>query len=973
MKTADLAAELESKGVKTYKGKSIADLNRAELSNAVGKAREGKLFDEEAPAPPKKRVLEDQIQGIEAAIKRNKADRSKTVGSELALAYSHAEHGALLIAQAALRAGRAAAEAIQFALKRFKALHPNHTPEELARVEATLRDAVEGPSTPAEPEATPAAKVADVLSTGPRSRRSAIASLWNKLSGQSDLKRTLSVTRDAADNLAATTSDEAHSSVVNELARNLPKDDRAIASDALAFHVEAGEGGVAALKTMREKIASSEKASPKWKERATKAIDYAIANYDGLKSTADLYRQFTDKQVEQEQAAGMPTLKRDNYVMHAQDVDEGGWLSSGGGMSPTGASSRKNRTFETFADSIAAGIDPKSLNAADLLRNRVRAGQTGINLRQWQDSLKEYIDPSSKQPIAVKPERVERADGSFYFQPPKGYENEMLSGTPVAVKKEYAGIIGALTDPSWWSKTEGRRLVQKLNGGGKSINLLIDTFHLGRLALRQSILKSASLSDPRLPIPSYAEGKTILEHSPEELTKMAKAGEISADALPDLMEKKKNLTLLTKAGLNIGHVADSLHQELVQKIPWLGDINKFIFEKFQRGAMSESALMEFERQSKSYPDLSPQEVARKVASDLNTRFGNLGRQGVFKSRTAQDMARLIWLAPQWNEGLVRSELGAVGQIGKSVADAVTGKRLAMGALGRDMIAGTLGIFVANQIINQTTRGKFTWENPEESWGSKLSAWIPDEVGKKGSGFFLNPLGVTAEISHLLLNSYERKGDAWEVMKEFAKSRSSAAARPLMTWLTGKDALGGNIRSGDMGKEVLKSAAPVPIGGSAAVSAVRGAINGGNTETYPGQFQKQVMQTVGLKTDTAPSAEQRIQALAKDFKATKGIEPSAEFYAGDYEDLTNALRRNNPGDIAKEIRTLLPKKSIDEIRKHYQSWGKTPFTGQKEREAEFLRTLKPEQRATYTRAQRDRLEIGQRAISSLSRSAPTPRR
>lgn len=916
-------------------------------------------------APATQRLSDRAI----AALQKAKIETRGRLFDVTGGAYVIAHNSALDLAILGIRAGRALNDVVKLAVARFKAKFPDHTPEHIEKLENDIRAA----AAPAAEEQKPAEAVANVLAKKPAAPRASIAQAWKKAAGERDLKKTLAATRDAADNLAATTSDEAHSSVVNEIDRQIPKDERGVASDALAFHIEAGEGGVNALEAMREKIDSSDKASPKWKERAITAIDYAIKNHEKLKSTSDLYREFTDKQVEQEQAAGMPTLKRDNYVMHAQDVEDGGWLSGGGGMSPTGASSRKNRTFDTFADSIAAGIDPKSLNAPDLLRSRVRAGQTGINLRQWQDSLKDYVDPSTKQPIATKPERVDRADGSFYYQAPKGYENEMLNGTPVSVKKEYAGTVGALTDPSWWSKTEGRRVVQKLNGAGKSINLLIDTFHLGRLALRQSILKTASLTDPHLPIPSYTEGKTILEHSPEELTKMAKNGEIDAAALPDLLEKKKNLTVLTKAGLNIGHVADSLHQEMIQKIPVLGEINKFIFEKFQRGAMSEAALMEFDRQSKSYPELTPVEVARKVASDLNTRFGNLGRQGIFKSRTAQDIARLIWLAPQWNEGLIRSELGGVGQIGKSVADAVTGKRIAMGALGRDMIAGTVGIFVANQIINQMTRGKFTWENPEEGWGSKLSAWIPDKVGGKSSGFFLNPLGVTAEISHLLLNSYERKGSGWDAMKDFAKSRSSAVARPVMTWLTGKDALGGNIRTGDMGKEVLKSAAPVPIGGSAVVSALRGLKNGGNTETYPGQFQKQLMQTGGLKTDTAPSPEQRIQDLAKKFKSSKGIEPSAEFYAGDYSDLTNALRRNNPKDIALEIQDLLKKKTIDEIKKHYQSWGKTPFTGQRSREAEFIKTLSPEQRAAYTKAQQERLAIGSRAISTLSRTQPIIKR
>ena len=490
--------------------------------------------------------------------------------------------------------------------------------------------------------------------------------------------------------------------------------------------------------------------------------------------------------------------------------------------------------------------------------------------------------------------------------------------------------------------------------------------------MMMSRIKAASISDFRTPLPSYKKGLLILDHSPDEIVRMAKHGEIPPESLPSLLEKKKNLNLLISAGFNSGHISDAMHQELVRKIPGIGDFNKFLFEDFQRGAMSEAALIELGRQSKMYPDLKPAEVARKVAKDINTRFGNLNRQGIFKSRTAQDLARLFWLAPQWNEGLIRSELGGAGQIATSIKDAATGKRLAMGALGRDMIGSTLGIFAANQLINQMTRGKYTWENPEEGWGSKVSAWIPDVVGGKGSGFFLNPLGVTAEISHLLLNTYERTESGWRTALNFFRSRASAISRPLWTAATEETALGAKIKPKDMTKEVANSALPLPIGAAALTSAVRGAFNHGNTETYPGQFQKQAMSSMGLKTDSAPSAEQRIGKLAKDFNKTKKIEPKAEFYAGDYTEMDNALRRDNADDIKDELTTLLKKVPAEKIEQHYRSWANHPFTGQRTREAEFIRTLNPEQKRTYLQAKKNRLEVGGRALKAINRLPPSLR-
>ena len=837
---------------------------------------------------------------------------------------------------------------------------------------------------------TPEEQEADHVLDSPEARgvRGKIVDAWKKAAGERDLRHTLAVTRDAADNQANKTADETYNSVLHAVQRATPAGDVPLASEALGFHIEAGKEGVKTLEAQRAKLEASEKASPEWKARALAGIDYAIAHYDQLKPAADMYRAFTDRQVDTEQAAGFPTLKHENYVMHAQDVEDGSIFDESGGMSPTGSSNRKNRTFATHVDSISAGIDPKTLNAVDLLKTRVKNGQTGVQLRGWQDSLKQYVDPTTNEPIATQPELVHRADGSVYFQAPHGYKNEMIGGTPVAVKNEYSGIVGALTDPSWLSKDAGRRLVQKVNGAGKSVNLLIDTFHLGRLAMQQSILKGASLTDMKVPLPSYREGKTILENSPQELTRMAAHGEIDKDALPELIRKKQNLDRMVAQGFNSGHIADAMHQEFIRAIPGIGNVNKFIFESFQRGAMSEAALMEYDRQSKAYPELTPDQVARQVAKDINTRFGNLGRQGVFKSKTAQDIARMIFLAPQWNEGLIRSELGGVGQIARSVKEATIGRpvtrevdgmhvtkwerRLAMGALGRDLVAGALGIFVANQIINQATRGKFTWENPEEGVGSKLSAWIPDVVGGQSSGYFLNPMGIMAEISHMLLKKYERTEDGWKTAVDFARSRLSAGGRPIATAVTGETALGQKIRPGDKTKEVLKSAIPVPIGGSAGYQAVRGAINHGNTEVFPGQFQQQMMQSAGLKTETVASPEQRMSALAKKFNETKNIHPDAEFYASDYTDLDNALRRNNEADIRSELEALAHKKSPEEIRDHYRSWQHHPFTGKRAREAEFVRTLNPEQRATYMRAKQIRAQIGARAMQySYSMPATQP--
>ncbi len=801
-----------------------------------------------------------------------------------------------------------------------------------------------------------------------RSAQTSLADAWKKVRTDGDLKQIMSADRDAVDTKANAYSREVRNTVHDAVKRSVDGKDLNTAQDALAFYVESG-GDAKKLMDMRAKVFGSEKADPKWRNRALAAIDYAMKNGDRLKSPADTYRQFTAQQVDRERAAGLPTLKVDNYVPRYQDIEEGSWLDTGSRTSPTGASNRKVRSYETLADSIAAGVDPKTLNAVDALETRVRTGETGINMRTWQKSLPQYKDGAGEA-IAKTPERVERADGSFYYEPGKGYALENVGNTPIAVKKEFSGIVGALTDPSWFSQSAGRLAAQRVNAAAKSFTLAVDTFHLGRLAFRSAMIRGASLTNPKFG-PAYKEGLLISEHSPAEIIRMGNSGEIPKESVKPLLESKAISQKLTDVGYNSGRVADAMHQELIQKIPLLGDVNKFIFQKFQRGAMNDAGVLEYKRQRAAYPEMTDEQVARKVSRELMTRFGNLGRQGWFKSQTAQDIARLMFLAPQWNEGLVRSEIGGLKDIGQTAVNAVTGKRAAMGLLGREMLTTGISLFAASQIINQVTRGKFTWENPEEGIAAKLSAFIPDKLGG-GSGFFLNPMGLTAETAHLLLNAYERTGNTYEPIVNYIRSRASSGARPLWTFFTGKDSLGRNLKPSEHWKQTALDSIPAPISGGAIVRAAKGMAQGGTAEKFPGEYQKQAMQTFGVRTELAPSPEKRIRGLVTEFNRAHGIEPKGEYYVGEYSELTDALRRENKQDIADGMETLLAKHPAEDIEKYYRTWQNSHFAGSAKRETEFLRTLTPEQKKQYTAARQERTRIAIRAMQAI-RGLPAGKR
>lgn len=809
-----------------------------------------------------------------------------------------------------------------------------------------------------------AAKIApnSFLADIPRAIEDTRTKLANRIAA-TPIQDAMAASRDAADNAAERVATQTANDLRGPLRREFGKD-AAPAEQALTFQVEAlNDPG--ALDEMRQKVDASKDATPKWKQAALDAIDFAKDNFDRLSPFAEKYSDVTLKQWAHEREAGQATPYRAGYVMHAQDLaDPKGFESlSSSGAGEGSAAFRMMRSHDTLADSIAAGVDPKSINAVDLLKSRVANGERLVNRDAWVDSLKDLKDPTNNQPVATNVVVETRPDGTTYNTAPDGYQAETLGSKSIAVQKGYSGIFKSITDPSAWSKGDIAPILQKVNATGKAVNLLLDTFHLGRIAMWDSAIRASGLKTFRAPVPSFRQGLTLMDHSPAEITKMAADGAVPSGWLPKVLENKETLDRLEKNGMNTGRTADAMHQEWVRKIPGIGKFNQFVFEKFQRGATSEIGLLEYERQRAMYPELTDDQVARNVAKDVNTRFGNFGRQGIFKSGTWRDLARMVLLAPQWNEGLIKSEVGAARQGIAAAKDLAVNHRLASGMLARGTATMFMGQLIANQLINMYTRGHPTWKNPEEGPSAKLSAWIPDKIGG-GPGFFLNPAALSAEVSHNFEKAYERDPNWDNAMKGFIRGRLSAGARPVATWFFGTDPLGRPIKPDELHGAMAASATPWPIGLPAAAAGARQLVTGQHSESFSGQYQKQLMATVGQKMDNAPSSEQRIYSLARAFNRSKGVPPEPQFGAGEYEPLTAALRMGNKNDINDALESLLERRKPAEIEKHFTTWAHLPFTGKNAREAQFLATLNPEQRDTYTKARSSKAQIRHAAVSSL---------
>jgi hypothetical protein len=603
-------------------------------------------------------------------------------------------------------------------------------------------------------------------------------------------------------------------------------------AEALAMVVEAN-GDIKNLDRMRNALLG---VNTKQANRVRAALKLAGTQWGKLLPIAQRYSQEARRQVDAENIRGIDTIYREGYVPHMWDLrQELDLLFESGGGGASGF--MKQRKYDTLASAVANGLKPVSLNAFDLLEHRLRVGNKMAGKVELVDSLKKVNDPFTKQPIFADVGRKVRMTptgprGSQAVVP-KGYVATFFGNQPVAVLKQYSGLFKALNGESIFNESVIGKALMEGVGFTKHTILLFDLFHMGRLAFY-------GLSTGGFKAMRFNKGLSLLDFDEATLGEMARRGEIPAKWLNNILEDKRIIGLGIRTGYNIGRISDNLYTTFLQKLPGIGTYNRFLFNRFQRGVMANVYLSEFRRLKEADPGKADAEIARNVSRDLNKRFGNLMNQSWVKNKTMTDIMRIFLLAPQWNEGLLRTELGSMGQTGKAALSAVTERRLVVGSLMKS--AGTLfaAYFIGNQLINMLTRGKPTWENPEEGINAKISAWIPDKLGSS-KGMFLNPMSLVAEISHQFSKQIEKRQSLRRGVHDVVSFKLAPMGRFLDLLWTGENWKGKRLTD----SEVLKEAAlmaPIPMQAPTVYHAVQG------KEEYPGEAQKTALSMIGIKPE-----------------------------------------------------------------------------------------------------------------------------
>lgn len=819
--------------------------------------------------------------------------------------------------------------------------------EQVAKAEEKVVEPVveeAAPQTPVEPPPTPAQQFVKVDAPSPEALRAVPESVAKSMEvvdaattrltrvrqgirnaiEQGESKDDIVRKFDAADNEAKIEGQQVGNSVRLDLPSKLDR-------EAVTFIVEAA-GDITKLNDFLAKV---EGKNP----RAQNAILRAKEQWDQLKPYADRVDKLHEDQLTYERENGIDPGDVEGYIRHAYDMDA--LIGKGrpvvfparGGGGGASTSFRKQRSFPTYADAIEAGMKPLSLDAADLVQSRVSMGERLVNRSQWVKGLSKYVDPAEGTPVVT--ELITQPKGTQVA--PTGYvPREPIPGQRMAVHEGYVDLIDALTGTSKVQSNPIGRTLLKTTQGVKHGMLLFDTFHAGRILLKQAFMSKTARG--------HNLGRSLLEYSEKDLNRAIGAGEVSAKAAEWVKENKPTADLLISNGLNVGRISDALYKDIVKDIPLVGTFNKWVFDKLTRGAMMHSAVTEFARLRPQLPKLTEEQVAGRIAKDINTYYGNLGKQGVFKDATFQDLSRMVFLAPQWLEGMARTEIGAGVQAAKIISESIKARSLVVGSLAKAVGSGVLAAFIANQLVNLSSRGTFTWDNPEH--GHQLDAYIPDVSGK-GNGFFLSPLSVFAELTHDAIRYYEEDPHALKVAARITGNKFSPIMRAEEVLRTGKDFMGRNLDSTwDRVTEAGKALVPAPI-------PTQSLIMGRNMP--PGSLQRQLTASLGIKTEPAPSAASQLYVLAKKFKESKGIkEPTRE--PSEYGELNNALRNDNKKEALKQYEKLVETKGAKTVVNHYRNIGRMLYTGKRTTEAEFIQSLSDKDRELLDKAREERAKV-----------------
>lgn len=380
--------------------------------------------------------------------------------------------------------------------------------------------------------------------------------------------------------------------------------------------------------------------------------------------------------------------------------------------------------------------------------------------------------------------------------------------------------------------------------------------------------------------------------------------------------------LLLRGGMTIGgeyHYAKEglIGSSLIRQVPILGPLaesyHEWLFRDFIPRVKYTMARKALERNRERYAGkMSEEQIAIKTATQANDAFGGQNAVLLERSKTAQDIARLIMLAPDFLESRAKFAASALAMGGKRFSNE---QRSAL-------LLGALTMYATARIINQLDDGQPHLE-PENAF-----SWVHN-----GQAYSLRT--VQGDIMHALSN-----------FQSFAMHRLNPVfGRTAFEFGTGRDEFGRKRAWNEQLWDTVSNIVPISLRSSRERSLMESLFNAFGVTNRRWQ-----------DTDDAFK-------LARKWKDKHGIGDRGEFiYDPDKDPLRGlkiALSRNDDAGAAHEIAKVLRDKTytLEKLDAHFTRYADLPFTGSKANDKKFIADLTEDEKQTVEAAKQHKSAIG----------------
>lgn len=383
---------------------------------------------------------------------------------------------------------------------------------------------------------------------------------------------------------------------------------------------------------------------------------------------------------------------------------------------------------------------------------------------------------------------------------------------------------------------------------------------------------------------------------------------------------------LLKGGMTLGGEYHGSYREglvgssLTRHVPFLGPLmesyHQWLFQDYIPRLKATMALGALKRNRARFSGtMSDEAIFQKTANQANAAFGELNYIVLERSKTAQDMSRLILLAPDFLEARGRFAIQAFEKGGKTKVPMFGNEQRAA------LLLGALTMYVTARIANKILDDQYHFE-PENLFN----------IVYKDHAYGLRT--VQGDILHFLNDP----------LKFWMSRLNPVYGRTLLEGLTGRDYFGRKRSIAEQAWDAVSTMIPITLRS--------------NRER---QLWESLLNGFGATARRWSEVDTAFQ-LAKKWKDKNGIPERGEFIYDPNKDplrsLKLALNHGDEAGAAQEIKKVIASKVYTQKRldQYFKRYATMPFAGSKANDLKFMKSLNADQRKTVEAARQHKFEI-----------------